>query len=55
MNQNQTTVLIVKNNKIKDIVIPRWENKSMLMELQTFNVRKDTKTVNGCKYRSSST
>ena len=27
MNQNQTTVLIVKNNEIKDIVIPRWENK----------------------------
>ena len=26
-NQNQTTVLIVKNNEIKDIVIPRWENK----------------------------
>ena len=27
MNQNQTTVLIVKNNEIKDIVIPRWGNK----------------------------
>ena len=27
MNKNQTNVLIVKNNEIRDIVIPRWENK----------------------------
>ena len=27
MNKNQTTVLIVKNNDLHDIEIPRWEGK----------------------------
>jgi hypothetical protein len=28
MNKNQTNVLIVKNNDLHDIEIPRWEGKS---------------------------
>ena len=27
MNKNQTTVLIVKNNDLHDIEIPRWEGQ----------------------------
>lgn len=48
MNQNQTTVLIVKNNEIKDIVIPRWENKfnaNVAADVQFTKGYKDGKRV----------